>query len=515
MLRNEAPAQTALTKPKTGVQARLVRSVGRYEVYGEIATGGMATVHIGKLRGAAGFTKIVALKQLHPQYAKDGDFVAMFLDEGRLSSRIQHPNVVSTLDVVAEDNELFIVMEYVVGETLSRLLRGSSPSGSETSTRISIAPETDNDSDNDNDNDDDPTNPRQPKSRPRVPIDIACAIVRDALRGLHAAHNAMDARGRPLEIVHRDVSPQNILVGVDGCARVIDFGIAKAADAAHQTRSGVVKGKVAYMPPEQLYGDKLDRRSDVYSVGVVLWEMLTARRLFAGDDSQTSLAKALEAIVEPPGMFAPEIPEALDDVIMRALEREMTERFSTAAEMADELEKAVAPAGPERVSQWVRQRADKVIEHRVRLKSAIEIEPAQAAVAASRTRWIVAGAALLLAGTVGAVVALRSDASNALREAAPEHNSAPSGNAVSADSRPAATSSLAQPTSAPGTSGAVAADTAANAPSSASVMTPSVAAPVATAGTTSKPIRPQPQPDCNPPYTVDANGHRKYKRECF
>src|SRR5437868_956560 len=181
------------------------RMVGRYAIFDEIASGGMATVYLGRLTGSGGFARTVAIKRLHPQFAKDPEFVTMFLDEARLAARIRHPNVVPTLDVVAASGELFHVMEYVQGESLSHLARGL-------------------------------------KTRSeRVPLRILLRIMNDVLQGLHAAHEARDERGVPLCIVHRDVTPQNVLVGVDGVARLLDFGVAKAAGRAHTTQDGQIK----------------------------------------------------------------------------------------------------------------------------------------------------------------------------------------------------------------------------------------------------------------------------------
>jgi serine/threonine protein kinase len=215
--------------------------IGRYALSEEIAHGGMATVHIGRLRGSAGFARTVAIKRPHPQYARDPEFVAMFVDEARLAARIHHPNVVSTLDVVAREGELFLVMEYVQGESLSRL--------------VHLA--------------------RQ--RRERVPEPMVASIVAGVLHGLHAAHEARGEGGELLGLVHRDVSPQNVLVGTDGVARVLDFGVAKAAGRIHTTRNGELKGKLAYMSPEQLCGE-VTRMTDVYAAGVVLWEALAGAR---------------------------------------------------------------------------------------------------------------------------------------------------------------------------------------------------------------------------------------------
>jgi tRNA A-37 threonylcarbamoyl transferase component Bud32 len=312
------------------------RTVGRYVIYGEIAQGGMATVHLGRLRGAAGFTRIVAIKKLHAQFAKDPEFVRMFTDEARLAARVRHPNVVPTLDVVSQDGELFLVMEYVHGETLARLIVHSRRAGS------------------------------------RVPPAVACSILCGALHGLHAAHEAVSAQGEPLSIVHRDVSPQNILVGTDGIARVLDFGIAKAAGRMHQTEAGVVKGKMGYMSPEQLYGERLDRRTDTYAAGVVLWESLVCDRLFAGHGDEPALAKMLSTEVSPPSRRVPGVSPALDTVVLRAVDRDRGRRFATALEMALALERSTQPATPSEVGAWVLACAGEAIAPRARLIASLE-----------------------------------------------------------------------------------------------------------------------------------------------
>jgi serine/threonine protein kinase len=293
------------------------RTIGRYALHAEIAAGGMATVHIGRLLGPVGFARTVAIKKLHPPLAKDPEFVAMFLDEARLAARIRHPNVVSTLDVVATEGELFVVMEYVPGESLARLLRAVR------------------------------TNSEM------VPVPIAATIMVGVLHGLHAAHEARDERGQPLRIVHRDVSPHNILIGTDGDAHVIDFGIAKARGRMQVTRQGQIKGKLSYMPAEQLLGQPLDQRADVFAASIVLWECLTGQRLFQGTDDSEVYAKVLLGKVDPPSLYAPELTPAVDEIVMRGLARDRNQRFTTAREMALALEAAIPLAPPSQVGRWV------------------------------------------------------------------------------------------------------------------------------------------------------------------
>ena len=310
------------------------RVVGRYMLFDEIAAGGMATVRFGRLMGEVGFSRTVAIKCLHPQFAKDQEFSKMFLDEAKLAARVRHPNVVPILDVVSRDGELFLVMDYVQGESLSKLVRAVRA------------------------------------RRTRIPLRIVASIIAGALDGLHAAHEAKSEHGQALGIVHRDVSPQNVIVGLDGVSRVLDFGVAKAAGRLQTTQSGQLKGKLAYMSPEQLRGDNVDRRTDVYAASVVLWEALTGRRLFKADDEIGVFGKVLEGNVKPPSSVISSIPKGYDDVVMKGLHRDAAQRFATAREMAIALEKVAGVASPREVGAWVeelardtlRQRADKIAE---------------------------------------------------------------------------------------------------------------------------------------------------------
>jgi len=303
-------------------------NVGRYTVHGELASGGMATVHIGRMNAAGGFSKLVAIKRMHPQFAKDPDFLAMFVDEARLAARIRHPNVVQSLDVIAEKGEVLLVMEYIHGDALSRInrvLRGR---------------------------------------QERIPLRIAVAIMSGVLQGLHAAHEAKSEKGEPLGIVHRDVSPQNVIVGVDGVARVLDFGIAKAADQVHLTREGELKGKLVYMAPEQLLGETLTRRTDIFSAAVVLWECLTGQRLFESDSQSALLARARMQKVDAPSQYAPEISPQLDAIVAKGLAMSQNDRWQTARDMALALEDCIAPATTAQVGAWVEDTCSRALAER-------------------------------------------------------------------------------------------------------------------------------------------------------
>jgi serine/threonine-protein kinase len=288
-------------------------------MYDEIASGGMASVHFGRLRGDVGFSRTVAIKSLHSHFARDSEFISMFLDEARLVSRIQHPNVAAPLDVVLlkESEEIFLVMEYIHGETLARLLKGAF------GMNVTIPPA------------------------------ISASIMSGALHGLHAAHEAADELGSPLNIVHRDVSPHNIMVGVDGVPRVLDFGVAKAVSRSQSTRQGQLKGKVSYMSPEQMGPGPIDCRADIFAAGIVFWEALTLRRLFEADDPTGAIAKVLMAPIERPSAINPNVSAALDRVALKALNRDVNLRFQTARDFAEAIEEEVVVSTPRKVGEWV------------------------------------------------------------------------------------------------------------------------------------------------------------------
>ncbi len=287
--------------------------VGRYAIYAEIASGGMASVHLGRLLGPVGFSRTVAIKRLHAHLAKDPEFTAMFLDEARLAARIRHPNVVSTLDVGASKGELFLVMDYVHGESLAQLLRNVD----------------------------------------RIPIGITGNLISGMLQGLHAAHEARSDRGEPLGIVHRDVSPPNLLVGMDGAPRLVDFGVAKAMGRVTTTRGGEIKGKIAYMAPEQVLGKQVTRQTDVWGAGAVLWQMLTGQKLFRQTNDAETLFKIVAAEVSPPSAVVPGIPPEIDEVVLRALQKEPEDRFESAQEMAVACEKALPIVSQREVAEWM------------------------------------------------------------------------------------------------------------------------------------------------------------------
>lgn len=313
------------------------RVLGRYAMYEQFAAGGMATLHFGRLLGPAGFSRTVAIKRLHAHLSEDPDFVAMFLDEARLAARIHHPNVIQTLDVESSEGELFVVLDYVHGDSLSRLMRDAK--------RLSL---------------------------PLTP-ELVCTILFGALEGLHSAHEARDAQGDPLDLVHRDVSPHNVLVGTDGIPRVLDFGVAKARGRAQTTRVGQLKGKLAYMAPEQLQG-RVTRRSDVFSASVVLWEALTGSRLFQGEDEGEVVDKLLHRPIPSPRERMPSLTRGLEDVVMRGLERDPDKRYPSARDMALALEGKTTLATAIEVGAWVERVAATTLAQRAERVKTIEAE---------------------------------------------------------------------------------------------------------------------------------------------
>jgi serine/threonine protein kinase len=296
------------------------RRFGRYETLFRIAGGGMAEVYAARIVGEGGFQKVVALKRMLPTLAEDERFVTMFLDEGRVAANISSPNVVQTLDLGrADDDSLYLVMELVVGVSLGRLVRGAL------------------------------------KAKRFLSPEVAAKILAGAARGLHDAHEATTPMGDPLRIIHRDVSPQNILVDRAGRTRITDFGVARAMQRHSHTQTGEMKGKMAYFAPEQAVGGELDRRLDVFALGIVAWEVLCGRRLFKGDNPLMTLKKITEAPVPSIRTYRSDVPEALDEAVQKALQRDREDRWPTALDFARALEHAVGqPASTADVAEHVK-----------------------------------------------------------------------------------------------------------------------------------------------------------------
>lgn len=283
--------------------------VGPYQLCVELASGGMATVFLAQAPGRAGRHSYVALKRIHPHLAKDRTFVDMFLDEARIASLIQHTHVCSVFDFGEDGGQQYLAMEYLIGEPLSNLgraLRRGTPASA------------------------------------HLHALAMARIIADAAEGLHAAHELRDAHGDPLGVVHRDVSPDNIFLTYDGVVKIVDFGVASATRQLHKTRTGIIKGKYAYLQPEVLRGEKPDRRADVWSLAVVLWELLTLKRLFHRETDFLTLRAIADAEVRAPSQVRPGVPAELDRIVMRALSRDPSERYPSARALADELTAFIA-----------------------------------------------------------------------------------------------------------------------------------------------------------------------------
>jgi eukaryotic-like serine/threonine-protein kinase len=311
------------------------RQFGQYEVLARLATGGAANIFLARQPGAGGFKTLVCLKTLLPERASDEEFVAMFLDEARLAARLSHPNCVEIYDLGKEGGTFYISMEYILGETLWGLLS-------------SVA------------------EIRQP-----LPPLVVATILASTCEGLHHAHELTDPQGRPYNLVHRDVSPQNIMISYEGQTKVLDFGIAKAETGREATATGIVKGKFSYMSPEQITGGVIDRRSDIYSLGIVMFECLASRRLYRADTPEEIARMMLEK--RPPRLrdLVPDVDPTLEAICGKALARHPSNRFSTAREMADALRELLHsqrfPDGTAPVARLVEERFSTRIAERRRI----------------------------------------------------------------------------------------------------------------------------------------------------
>jgi eukaryotic-like serine/threonine-protein kinase len=300
----------------------------------------MAAIYVARAIGVAGFERLFAIKVLHPHLAYEHEFVTMFLDEARLAARIRHPNVISTFEVSdTGDAGYYLVMEYIEGDHLGALMREAN------------------------------------KARKRLPASVTLRVVVDALAGLSAAHELTDESGNPLCLVHRDVSPQNIMVGSDGIARLTDFGVAKAASRISNTREGQFKGKLAYMAPEHASDGNADQRSDLFAMGTILWEGLTGQRLFKADNHAATLNKVCLEPIPMPSAVDSDLA-VFDSVLEKALERDPEKRFQTATDFIDAIEAKASKLGgiakPREISNIVREYATEKLQRDNNLiKSAI------------------------------------------------------------------------------------------------------------------------------------------------
>ena len=278
------------------------RDIGKYRVVRRLNVGGMAEIYLAQARGIEGFAKYVVLKRILPQYAASDTFVKLFLNEARVTASLDHPNIASVYDIGAVDGVYFFSMEYLHGEDLGHILR------------------------------------ELVARRERMPLDLALTIGASVAAGLHAAHEKKGTDAKPLGIVHRDVSPSNVVVTYDGGVKLVDFGVAKLTAQADLTRTGTLKGKVSYMSPEQCNNDPIDRRSDIFALGVLMYELTTQTRLFRTESEAATLRLVLEARIPPPSTRAADYPEELEPIVMKALARDREQRYSTARELQVALE---------------------------------------------------------------------------------------------------------------------------------------------------------------------------------
>jgi len=297
--------------------------IGKYQLVRRIATGGMAEIFLARAQSIQGFEKLVVLKRILPQHAESEDFIHMFLTEARLAATLHHPNIVQVFDMGEEHGALFFTMEYVRGQDLRTIVRAA-----------------------------------RKQHRP-IPLEHILHIVNGVAAGLNHAHDKVGPNGEPLGIVHRDVSPSNILVTYEGDVKIVDFGIAKAASAQGATIAGTLKGKIPYMSPEQCRGESVDCRSDIFSIGTLLWELTVGRRLFAGDNDFAVLNRVARGDVPPPSAIRPEYPAALEVIVMKALQADRDQRYAKAVDLQIDLEdfarEARLPVSSARMGRFMRE----------------------------------------------------------------------------------------------------------------------------------------------------------------
>jgi serine/threonine protein kinase len=316
--------------------------IGRYRVVDDIGVGGMATVHLARMDGAGGFQKWVAIKRIHPHLVENDQIIKMFLDEARIAASISHPNVAQVFDLGSHENTHWIAMEYLHGEPLREVLRHVMETG------------------------------------PALEAPLAARIIADAAEGLHAAHELRGKDGQPLNLVHRDVTPHNLFLTYAGVVKVVDFGIAKVTGRLSTTQAGTLKGKIAYMAPEQIRGKDIDRRADIFALGVVLWELTTGRRLFRMDTDLETVERVQDCIVPPPSSLAYDYPAQLESIVMTALRKDRNERFQTARDLSRALQQYLMQSsqfvGPEEISAYVAELfGDRIRQREAHLKWAADV----------------------------------------------------------------------------------------------------------------------------------------------
>ncbi len=317
-------------------------SVGKYRFLVELGSGGMGDVFLAVAQGPKGFNKLQVIKRLRPELAQDPEFLAMFLNEARIAARLNHPNVVQTNEVSEHEDEYFIAMEYLEGQSLYGIIKRAQS--------------------------------MQSKGGQRFPLAMHLHVLAEACEGLHYAHELVDYDGSPLYLVHRDCSPQNVFVTYDGEVKILDFGIAKAADSATFTRTGVLKGKVPYMPPEQLDGARIDRRADVFAIGAMIWEAATGVRLWKGLNDIQIAHRLHQKDIPTPSSFEPSVDKKLEAICLKALAMRPDDRFQTAAELQAALDGYVNKLGGVRRRELGKYVATLFTDTRRQLRSRLEEE---------------------------------------------------------------------------------------------------------------------------------------------
>ncbi|MBC7978401.1 MAG: serine/threonine protein kinase, partial [Myxococcales bacterium] len=276
--------------------------LGSFEIVRQLARGGMAEIFLARTSGPSGFEKLVVLKKILPKYAGKPRFVQLFLDEAKLAASLDHPHIAQVYDIGIADGSYFFTMEYLHGEDVRSILHRTWRTGE------------------------------------RFPIEHAVQIARHVASALHFAHEKQGADGAPLGIVHRDVSPSNVIVTYDGATKLLDFGVAKTTARTVKTRTGTLKGKISYMSPEQARGAPIDRRSDIFSLGIVLWEMVTTQRLYRGENDLATLQLIITQQARPPSTVRPDVPPELERIVLRALAQNPDDRYATAEQLVLELD---------------------------------------------------------------------------------------------------------------------------------------------------------------------------------
>src|SRR4051812_42822540 len=369
---------------------------GKYYLLERINVGGMAEVFKAKTFGVEGFERLLAVKRILPNIAEDEEFIAMFIDEAKIAVKLQHANIAQIFYLGKVDDSFFIALEYVHGRDLRSIFD------------------------------------RMRNKAESLPISMACYVTMQVCEGLDYAHNKRDAQGRELNLVHRDISPQNVLIGYEGEVKLIDFGIAKAAGKASKTQAGILKGKFGYMSPEQVRGLPIDKRSDIFAVGIVLYELLTGERLFIGESDFSTLEKVRNVEIQPPSSYNKKIPDELERIVLKALAKDPEDRYQNAIDLHDDLQAFLHTIGGfysrKDLSAWMKKIfAVEIEEDSAKLEQYRQLAPPGAAAEPSR-RAVAAGG-----GGFGAVGSAGGAASPMARPGPGKGSGAPGGGGLNWD----------------------------------------------------------------------------------